>query len=380
MSSFNDYFYGGAKKQPIKDNQALRTNLKQASKNVPKYLFRMWDASSGGNPKLNTTKAVTPLAFASSKGHKSVYDMTRIEFLNNTSAHLDGSNVVTEFSSWSHSPYFAFYFAMQRSSSGTVHVAIMDTEELAKSNPAFHVPALGKIFGNGYGYVYEEEYLVHGVIEGQFYKAVPYNQLCKLGLLKQLPGLNKTGICAFDRSAIRLLPGEEENYTTDELRQLRKIALAYGDTFSLPMAIVLFCCKKRPGYWSELSASDLDTIITVLGGWETIPQDWCSSRSVFSKNVYPKNWDANEQVQNLMEALYTHCYGKGARGNEKRYAARSTEAEVDEEDIVGAMASMSVSRGDADGAAVEGGAEDKMARKPTQKKAKGFAGGPSLKF
>ncbi|KAI4727414.1 hypothetical protein E4T49_04716 [Aureobasidium sp. EXF-10728] len=377
MSSFSNHFYSGAKKQPIKDDQALRTKLKQASKNVPKYLFRMWDASSGGNPKLNTTKAVTPLAFASSKGHKSVYDMTRIEFLNNTSAHLAGSNVVTEFSSWSHLPYFAFYFAMQRSSSGTVHVAIMDTEELAKSNPAFHVPALGEIFGKGYGYVYEEEYLVHGVIEGQFYKAVPYNQLCKLGLLKQLPGLNKSGICAFDRSAIRLLPGEEENYTTDELRQLRKIALAYGDTFSLPMAIVLFCCKKRPGYWSELSASDLDTIITVLGGWEKIPQDWCSSRSVFSKNVYPKNWDANEQVQNLMEALYTHCYGKGARGNEKRYVARTAKAEIDEEDIVGAMASMSVSR-DADGAAVEGGAEDKVARKPTQKKAKGFAGGPSL--
>ncbi|CAD0086193.1 unnamed protein product [Aureobasidium vineae] len=399
MSYLYDFFYGGFRpasntnEQPIKDDQALRTKLKrtrykisslvmltnrqraEASKNVPKYLFRMWDARSGGNSKLNTTKAVTPLAFASSKGHNSVYDMTRTEFITNTSLHLTGcDSVVTEFSSWSHSPYFAFYFTMQRSSSGTFHVAIMDTEELAKSNPAFHVPALGKIFGKSYGYVYEEEYLVHGVIEGQFYKAVPYNQLCKLGLLKQLPGLNKSGISASNPNAFRLLPGEEENYTTDELRQLRKIVLPYGDTFSLPMAIVLFCCKKRPGYWSELSASDLDTIITVLGGWEKIPHDWCSSRSVFSKNVYPKNWDANEQVQNLMEALYTHCYGKGARGNEKRYAARYAKAEVDEEDIIGAMASMSVSRGDADEISTEGGAEQTLARKPTQNGARGFTG------
>jgi serine/threonine protein kinase len=37
---------------------------------------------------------------------------------------------------------------------------------------------------------------------------------------------------------------------------------------------------------------------------------------LFSKSVYPADWDANQQVQNLMHALYTHCYGKGARGNE----------------------------------------------------------------
>ncbi|KAG9573985.1 hypothetical protein KCU77_g14973, partial [Aureobasidium melanogenum] len=88
-----------ANEKPIKDDQALRTKLKQASKNVPKYLFRTWNADSGGNRKLNTTTAITPLAFASSKGHKSVYDMTRAEFIKNTMSHLGGAMVLKEFSS-----------------------------------------------------------------------------------------------------------------------------------------------------------------------------------------------------------------------------------------------------------------------------------------
>ncbi|KAH0345778.1 hypothetical protein KCU83_g7632, partial [Aureobasidium melanogenum] len=296
--SFEDYRtpIESANEKPIKDDQALRTKLKQASKNVPKYLFRTWNADSGGNRKLNTTTAITPLAFASSKGHKS-----------------------------SHSPYFAFYYAHRRKSSGSVHVAIIDTEEMAKPNPDFHVPTLGKILGSG-EINYEEEYLIHDIIERQFYKAVSDDKLGD----------------PFDVRGIRAIPGEEVNYTIDELRQLRGIALSSGDTFSLPMAIVLFCRKKRPGYWSQLSTSDLETIIKVLGGWTEIPQDWSSSRSVFSKTVCPAKWDANTQVQNLMHALYTHCYGRGARGNEARCAAKNTNSEVqDEEDIVGAMASMS---------------------------------------
>ena len=336
----------------------------EASKNVPKYLFRMWDAKSGGNSNLNTTRTITPLEFASSQGHKSVYDMTLSELIRNTSGHLaGGTNIRTEFSSWSHSPYFAFQFAQQRSQSGTVHVAIIDTEELAKTNPAFHVPVLCKIIGTPDRY--EEEYLVHGVIEGQFYRAVAYRKLCDLGLLKQLPGLIKYGIDAFDTWAIRALPGDSVDYTIDELCQLRKIALPYGDYFSLPMAIVLFCCKKRPGYWSKISSSDLDTIIKVPGGWNEIPLDWASSRSLFSKNIYPAKWEANKQVQNLMHALYTHCYGKGARGNEARYTAR-IKAD-DEDDITGAMASMSVGGDDTD-EDTAGQKAKKMPRKPAQKR------------
>ncbi|TIA05456.1 hypothetical protein D6C82_00001, partial [Aureobasidium pullulans] len=47
----------------------------------------------------------------------------------------------------------------------------MDTERLVTTNPAFHVGALGKIFEE-FEPDYAEEYLVHGVVRGEFYKAV----------------------------------------------------------------------------------------------------------------------------------------------------------------------------------------------------------------
>ncbi|KAG9956582.1 hypothetical protein KCU61_g9704, partial [Aureobasidium melanogenum] len=240
--SFEDYRtpIKSANEKPIKDDQALRTKLKQASKNVPKYLFRTWHADSGGNRKLNTTTAITPLAFASSKDHNSVYDMTRSEFTKNTMSHLGGAMVLTEFPSWFHSPYFAFYYTHRRKSSDSVHVAIIDTEEMAKPNPAFHVPALGRILGSG-GYDYEEEYLIRGVIGGHFYKAVSYDKICELGLLKHLPTLSTNTISPFDVRGIRAIPGGEVNYAIDELRQLRSIALSSGDILSVLV----------PGFWSK---------------------------------------------------------------------------------------------------------------------------------
>ncbi|KAI5253157.1 hypothetical protein E4T42_03003 [Aureobasidium subglaciale] len=338
-----------ANQQLIKNDQALRTKLKEAGKNVPKYLFRMWDARWGGSPKLNTTRAITPLAFASSRGHKSIFDMTRSALVNNTLLHLENvREVASEFSSWSHSPYFAFYYARQRSTStDTVHVAIIDTEGLAKSNIAIHVPALGKILGQLDGYGYEEEYLVHGVIEGQFYKAVSYRDLCRLGLTEHLPALN-IDLNPFEVDEYRALPGEDEEYHIDELHQLRKIALPHGNTFSLPIAIVLFCCKKRPESWAKLDPADLETIIRILGGWEEIPLEWCGSRSVFGgqgedyNEVYPKGWEVNNQVRYLMHSIHTLCYGKGARGNEARYNAANTKAEAGQCSVADAMASMSV--------------------------------------
>ncbi|KAI5247777.1 hypothetical protein E4T43_01762 [Aureobasidium subglaciale] len=274
--------------------------------------------------------------------------MTRSKFVENTVMHLRQNKVNSELSSWSRSPYFAFCYARERNAgSDTIHIAMIDTEELAKSNVTFHVPALGKILKQRICYIYEEEYLVHGIIEGPFYKAVPYRDLCRLGLLEQLPALDRD-LNPFKIDKYRALPGEDEDYHIDELHQLRKIALPYGDTFSLPVAVFLFCCKKLPGLWDKLDAADLETIIKKLGGWEEISLEWSDSRSVFGgqsehyKNVYPEGWEVNSQVRNLMRSIHTLCYDKGVRGNEARYNAANTKADAGECSVADAMASMSV--------------------------------------
>lgn len=85
------------------------------------------------------------------------------------------------------------------------------------------------IFGSdGHNYEeefnYEVEYLIHGVIEGRFYKAVPYDKLCELGSLKHLSALYSNTFSPFTIHEVRAIPGEKVNYTINELRQLRTIA------------------------------------------------------------------------------------------------------------------------------------------------------------
>jgi hypothetical protein len=43
---------------------------------TPRYLFRAWQGSSGGDQRLNTPERITPMAFLLGRGHKGPYDMT----------------------------------------------------------------------------------------------------------------------------------------------------------------------------------------------------------------------------------------------------------------------------------------------------------------
>lgn len=309
----------------------------------------MWHANSGGSSKLNTTTKVTPHAFAQGVAHRSVYDMTAKYFLHNTSMHLGGgSQAPSEFSSWSASIHFALSHAVTARKRPNVHVAILDTEEMAKPITAFHVPALGKIFGAGFNY--PEEYLVHGVIEGDFYKAVSLQELCKRGLLDHFPELPSAW-------GTRTIPGTARSYNIKELHELGEIAALYGSRFRTAFGVALFCCKKHKSAWSGLSQNDLNKIIKALGGRDGIPADWAGSRSVFGDGVYPKGWEDNEQMRNLVLALHTHCWGKGAR-NKARYAIRDHDNDIDS---TGGMASLDVG--------------DKKPAEPDQGKGKGTVPG-----
>jgi hypothetical protein len=353
--TMSSYGYSGAslpsKHKPIKNDLALRTQLKgmgcerlsdkslrlirmtltDASRKVPKYLFRMWDKRSGGDSRLNTPKTITPHAFRDSRGHKSVYDMSRSEFVHNTSLHVNFGTGSSEFSSWSHSPFFVFGYAQSRKPRQEAHIAIIDTEELAQSNPAFYVPVLGQIFHRPEVYSYDEEYLVHGVITGPSYRAVPFKKLCELGLSNQ--------ISCFD-DHLHSFSGNAKAYSRQELCELKTIALPYGPKFSIPFAIMLFCCKKRPEQWANLSAKDLNKIIDILGGREVVPMEWCSSPSVFCDGIYPRGYEANQQMANLMRALHTHCWGKGARST-ARYTSEKPKTVGDTDAMLEKMSSMS---------------------------------------
>ena len=272
----------------------------------------MWSSSSGGDRLLNSTERVTPHAFHYSSGHESVFDMTRAEFVATTTGHLYAQEIeVTEFSSWSASPLFAFQYAMEVQEDNA-HIAIIDTEEL--DNTIVHVPSLDAIFipdGTSIYSQYHEEYLAHGVIEGKAYKAVPLHEMISRGLTKLLPGLNDNGPW---EGILGQLPPNVEKVTEKEVRALRKIAQLYGPKFYIPFIIGLICLKKRsPTFWKDdLKPEEVSMILRVLHR-DGFP-DWSGSRGVICDNIYDPRYEDNWQMVRLMRALHEQCYGRGARG------------------------------------------------------------------
>lgn len=155
-------------------DKETKAKLEDVHKRTPRYLFRLWsdgedgNAPSGGRSDLNTTTAITPLAFANGGGHTSAYHMTTDEFLDMTGQHLCTSvDVVTEFSSWSGSltyilnkcPGLGPDLGYKNMDENHLYVAVLDVEMLSKANQAFYVPLLSSLRSK-YDCMYPREYLV----------------------------------------------------------------------------------------------------------------------------------------------------------------------------------------------------------------------------
>lgn len=276
--------------------------------------------------------------------------MTYDEFTSNAEAHVEGdTDVLSEFSSWSQSPHFAFNYAMNiRNSlenSKSIHVAVMDTEALAQSNPAFNVAVLHETFPNDFEPIYHEEYLVHGIVQGPFYKAVPFHRLCAAGLLKCLPSITKS-ICPLSAGGLtRLLPREMKHFKIEDLSKLMDLAHLYGENFTVPFAVTLFCCRKHPKLWSTLTPLQLQRMAELLGGHNKVLEIWGRSQSVIYDGTYPKGYEANKQMIRVMRALTHFCWGQEAGHNaaNEHFASKSSVTAIDEEQITSRMSSVHVS-------------------------------------
>lgn len=238
------------------------------------------------------------------------------EFVDNTTQYLHGGKgFVTEFSSWSASPRFAFHYAT--SSRESAYIAVIDTQGLQKDNgnAMFHVPALQSIFGRPaarrdsfYG-MYNWEYLVHGVIEGRHYKAVSFRSLCDAGLTEHLPAL-KGFVHAWGDDMFPL-PPLIVSFSKGELQDLDNIARFFGSDMRAAITIALFCCKKRTGFGTELREDELNEIVQYLGGPNNVPHDWYDS--LLRNGIYDPRYEDNKQMVNVMRALSAYCWGKHAR-------------------------------------------------------------------
>ena len=199
-------------------------------------------------------------------------------------------------------------------------MAIIDTQGLQTDNQnvMFHVPALQPIFGlpaarrGSYYDTYNWEYLVHGIVEGKHYKAVSFQSLCASGLIDHLPAL-KGVVPAWGPDKFKL-SGPIVPVYPREIEELARIAKLFGSNSDIcaGIMIALFCCKKRAEMGTVFNKNELEEILKYVGGRNNVPYDWCES-PLLRDGIYDPRYQDNKQMVNVMRALSTYCWGKGAR-------------------------------------------------------------------
>lgn len=156
---------------------------------VPRYLFRGWHYGSGGGPKetINSTEEIIPHGSMNDREGHDFYELQESELKSMLECHYDGkTDISSEISSWAASLMMIIFFAKRQQNLGYkgVHIALIDTHQLANDVLVWHAPHLNQEFE---GCIHE--YFAHGPIRGPGYKAVPYDLLEERGVKKLFPEL-----------------------------------------------------------------------------------------------------------------------------------------------------------------------------------------------
>lgn len=147
---------------------------------IPRFLFRGWRPTSGGNSALNTTSAVTPHAFYGTDKEpqdKSIFEIPTRQIKSDIQKHLGGQLGKSHFSSWAANLQTALDFA---GPGKDAHVSVFDTSLCGKNNEVLHVPALHEMGLTHFDI--PEEYLVYGPVAGEAYTCVSIMHLREQGM------------------------------------------------------------------------------------------------------------------------------------------------------------------------------------------------------
>lgn len=183
MSSSNTHLASASSYGPFDltdEQRTLRDSVELASSKLPKIIFRGWRSDSGGYADLNTTTAITPLAFSHHNGgqhpSKCFYHLSKSKIHSIATMHLyTERNEPTVYSSWSQTLATALAYAAEQPSS---YISILDTTRLSKWNVLLHTAQMVKLGLCALMFPYE--LLAFGVITGPAHQAVPREQFMRL--------------------------------------------------------------------------------------------------------------------------------------------------------------------------------------------------------
>ncbi|KAK4949235.1 hypothetical protein LTR10_011851 [Elasticomyces elasticus] len=145
-------------------DRKFHESLQKVADPIPRYLFRAWSSTSGGDPRLNTRDAITPHAFVNGDGPASFQDLPEAQIRSLWNDHFGGAGVTSCFSSWSQS--------LQVSIAGYGHshgyLSIVDTQKLASHNFVAYTHSYQSFGLDGCWY----EYYIFGTVSGDAHRAV----------------------------------------------------------------------------------------------------------------------------------------------------------------------------------------------------------------
>lgn len=255
------------------EQKRFRTTVELASAKIPRFVFRGWHAGSGGYADLNTTTAVTPLAFShrntTNRPSPCFYRLSKDYIRGVANMHLRTVRTQrTISSSWAQTLDVALQYAGTGTSS---HISILDTSLLPRSNVILltkQMPPLG-ISTIGLSH----ELLAFGIISGPAYQAVSVERFNRLA----------TPLC-------RSLAGQEE---ATAVRQI--LEPLFRDYFR--PAVVAHCLAKwKPNH------KDVTYLFDLITGYH--PQE-CPM-------PFLSNWQQDPKVMSLASSCLQTFEASGA--------------------------------------------------------------------
>lgn len=291
----------------------LRRHSTEWQERIPRFLFRGWNRSSGGNRELNTTSAVTPHAFYGSDKEphdKSISEIPTENIKSEVNGHLVGRHVKSHFSSWAADLQTALGYA---GVGKDAHLAIFDTSLRRQHNEIYHVPALHETGLSSHFFAYE--YLVFGPVEGEAYTCVSVMQL-------RNHGMNMTVRC----------PNGTSEVTENDLIHAQKIAHRFRSIGGVicPDLLLTVCAAElsrlfrssqghdySPG-WSQ---RDNRMILTLLSDSMGAAARQPSRTSLVNPKTYV---DGFPQLKAMVDILMTIELGVGRMKSEKSETSKES--------------------------------------------------------
>ncbi|KAK3066518.1 hypothetical protein LTR53_017098, partial [Teratosphaeriaceae sp. CCFEE 6253] len=326
----------------------LRQALQKANGEVPRYLFRGWNSYSGGDPRLNTTKAITAGAFLHAGYPTSIEDIPDDRLAALWNGHMGAHHTSTIFSSWSQFLNVALGYAFR---GPDAHLSVIDTTKLGPHNTAVftygsHLTEVGL---GGVAY----EFLVFGVVSGDVLRSASCQELTLSGKLTSGPSTYMLG----PHSVTEAVPNPDvdselaaTSCTVRRLTYARMNGHQYGADYDLVMACWFLTRSFLPAPEPPLE------VIAYLASEYEVSREWLGDASAFGPGPHAPFADLLIVVQ-LMKSIAEHKYNRAVPRSK---AMRSTFAEYsrDYDQAIAETEASKSSGATSEGKALDAGAPD----------------------